>query len=136
MDRKSLIADLLRDEGLRLKPYKCTSGKLTIGVGRNIEDIGISEQEALVLLNNDIDRVFSELQASCDWFVKLSDNRKRALANMEFNLGISRFLEFEKMLSAIENSQFDRAADEAVRSRWAKQVGSRAHRIATLIREG
>jgi len=38
------------EEGLKLKPYKCPAGKLTIGIGRNLEDRGITEQEAQMLL--------------------------------------------------------------------------------------
>ena len=47
-------AQLVRHEGLRLKPYRCTAGKLTIGIGRNLDDCGISQTEAYLLLENDI----------------------------------------------------------------------------------
>lgn len=45
---------LIRHEGLKLKPYRDTVGKLTIGAGRNLNDLGISEREAMFLLDNDI----------------------------------------------------------------------------------
>ena len=51
---KRLKDMLIRHEGLKLKPYLCTAGKLTIGVGRNIQDRGITYQEAMMLLENDI----------------------------------------------------------------------------------
>lgn len=56
MDLRKLINDLIRDEGLKLKPYRCTSNKLTIGIGRNLDDNGITEAEARYLLHNDLGR--------------------------------------------------------------------------------
>ena len=47
-------AQLVRHEGLKLKPYRCTAGKLTIGIGRNLDDRGISQKEAYAMLERDI----------------------------------------------------------------------------------
>ncbi len=128
--------DLVRDEGLRLKPYKCTAGKLTIGVGRNIEDNGITDEEARFLLSNDIWRCIQDLDLSLPFWKTESDNRQRALLNMCFNIGINRLLGFKNMLSHMRNKEYNKAADEALNSKWAKQVGKRAERIAELIRKG
>lgn len=130
-----LEKDLIRDEGLRLKPYRCTSGKLTIGVGRNIEDNGISEEEALVMLRNDIATSRRELSAYA-WFRQLDESRQGAIINMHFNLGLPRLLTFRKMIAALEAGNYKRAADEALDSRWAVQVGERAVRIARILRGG
>ena len=81
-------------------PYKCTSGKITIGYGRNIEDMGISEDEAEYMLSNDIQLCVTWLDKEYPWFKKLSDTRQRALINMLFNLGIPRFTGFRKMIRA------------------------------------
>jgi lysozyme len=133
----SLLADeLTRDEGLKLKPYRCTADKLTIGIGRNLDDVGITRAEARMLLQNDIACTVSGLDLSTPWWWQLSDNRQRALANMAFNLGVPGLMKFKNMLAAMNNGDFARAADEALASKWADQVGERAHRIAKLIREG
>jgi lysozyme len=131
-----LSNDLIRDEGLRLKPYKCTAGKLTIGVGRNIEDNGISEEEARMMLSNDIHNSIAELQIALPFFNLLSENRQRALINMHFNIGLSRLLGFKNMLKCMREGNFEQASNEALDSRWAKQVGQRANRIAELIKKG
>lgn len=136
MNEALLRQELIRDEGLRLKPYRCPAGKLTLGVGRNIEDMGITEKEANTLLMNDIARIMDELDAHLPWWGILSDARRRALINMAFNLGVPRLLGFRKMIEALRQDEYDTAADEALDSAWAVQVGSRAHRIAALIREG
>jgi lysozyme len=125
----------MNDEGVKLKPYRCTSGKLTIGVGRNLDDAGITRQEALALLENDIAIVIRELNANVPWWGNLPEPASRGLANMCFNLGWPRLSEFRKMLGALEAGEFEEAADEALNSKWARQVGPRANRIAKLYRE-
>jgi len=130
----SLVDDIKRDEGLRLKPYLCSADKLTIGYGRNLEDRGITEQEADYLLSNDLLHVTNQLRAQIDLFETLDRDRKDALINMGFNLGIKGLLKFKNMLSAMKRGNFDKAAEEALDSRWAGQVGARADRIAKTIK--
>ena len=132
-----LKEDLIRDEGLRLKPYVDTVGKLTIGIGRNLDDRGITEDEAMMLLDNDIEIVRRELIAiTSDLWYLLPDDIHRALLNMAFNLGVPRLMKFKKMWTALKFVDYGKAADEALDSKWARQVGDRAERIATLIRNG
>jgi lysozyme len=131
-----LIADLRRDEGLRLKPYRCTAGKLTIGYGRNLDAKGITEAEAEDLLRDDVAGVFAELDRALPWWRDLSEGRQRGLANMAFNLGVPRLLGFRLMIGALRRSDYEEAARQALDSKWARQVGDRAERIAKLIREG
>lgn len=129
-----LKKDLIRDEGMRLKPYRCTAGKLTIGVGRNLDDVGISEKEALDMLQTDIVRVYDALTKSLAFFPNLSQNQQRALVNMGFNLGVSKLLKFKKMLAELSRGNGEAAAKEALDSKWAGQVGDRATRVAELLR--
>lgn len=117
-------------------PYKDAVNKTTIGYGRNIEDNGISEQEAETLLWNDVERVIAELNLSLSFFHDLTENRRNALVDMCFNLGLSRFMKFEKMLTALELKDYEKAAEEALDSKWATQVGPRAKRDAKMIKEG
>ena len=126
----ALVERLLADEGLRLKPYKDTVGKLTIGVGRNLDDRGITEVEAKYLLVNDIKVAEKELTTHAPWWWNLDKPRQEALLNMCFNLGWSRLAKFEKMLAALKAHDYDAAAIEALDSKWATQVGDRAKRIA------
>lgn len=136
LDVEALKKDLMIHEGVILKPYHCTAGRLTIGVGRNLEDIGISAEEANVLLGNDVSRVCTELDAHLPWWRQMSERRQRALANMAFNLGIGRLLDFRKMITALAAGQYDEAARQALASKWAAQVGTRAKQLAQMIEEG
>src|SRR5574337_984144 len=122
-----IIAELLKKhEGLRLKPYKDTVGKLTIGYGRNLDDKGITLEEAEYLLANDIAAVTLACRETFSWFSFLSQNRQAVIIDMVFNMGISRFLGFKKMIQAIRDKDFDTAASEMLGSVWSKQVGHRA----------
>ena len=105
------IEDLLiRHEGLRLKPYKCSAGKTTIGVGRNLTDNGISEAEAMLLLENDIQNCSMEAMDTINNFFALSKNRRNVVVSMVFNLGINRFKKFKKMIKAIHDEDFHEAS--------------------------
>ncbi len=126
---------LLRHEGIQLHPYKDTRGKTTIGVGRCLDDVGISEFEAMMLLNNDIDRVIVQ-SAKLPWFNSLCLARQDVVNSMIFNLGLGGFLEFKNMIAAMVAGNFDLAADEMTSSKWASQVGARAQELATMMKTG
>ena len=131
----NLIAQLKRHESVELKPYKCTSGKLTIGVGRNLEDIGITEQEAELLLLNDIGRVKQEL-VNDQWYMDLDPVRKAVIENMSFNLGYPTLKKFQNMIAHISEGNFELASKEMLNSRWSKQVGQRSIELAEQMRTG
>jgi lysozyme len=132
----TLEEQLIRDEALRLKPYKDSVGKLTIGVGRNLDDVGISQQEAMDLLANDIDNASAQLRTRLPWTISLDEVRRAALVNMAFNLGIGGLMQFHHFLAALEAGNYKLAASEMLESLWAKQVGPRAHRLSIQIETG
>ena len=132
----SLIEQLKRHEGLKLKPYKCTADKLTIGVGRNLEDVGISEEEAEMLLQNDIQRATVQIQREFPWTTELDEVRFAALINFTFNVGIGTVGKFVNAMALLRDGSYDMAADEFLNSRWAKQVGQRAVDVTEQIRTG
>jgi lysozyme len=131
----TLVAELERDEGLKLRPYRCTAGKLTLGIGRNIEERGISAAEARYLCKNDIAEIETTFDRNISWWRGLSDARQRVLINMCF-MGWPRLAGFKKMFAALEVDDFDTAAFEMLNSKWAGQVGDRAKRLAEMMRRG
>jgi lysozyme len=134
MNESRVAAQLLVDEGLKLKPYRCTAGKLTIGVGRNLDDRGISEAEAMVLLQNDIEDFWSKLTQALPWLENAPEPVQEALLNMGFNIGIKGLLGFTQTLSLIQAGSYAAAAMAMLQSRWAGQVGARAERLAAMVR--
>ncbi len=131
-----LKEQLIRHEGLRLKPYRCTAGKLTIGVGHNLDDVGISKEEAMILLDNDIQRAKDSLFAALPWVKALAEVRQAVLINMTFNLGITGLLGFKNTLRTIEGRDFKAAADGMRKSKWAEQVKGRAEELARQMETG
>ena len=136
MNRDALINQLLSDEGLRLKPYRCTEGRLTIGIGRNLDDSGITQDEAMYLLANDIRKTYSEVTNAMPWIVKLNDARQNVLLNMAFQMGTKGLLKFKQTLGHIQAGEFNQAATAMSQSLWAKQTPARAHRLAEQMRSG
>jgi lysozyme len=136
MNIEELRSQLIEYEGIRLKPYTCPAGKLTIGVGRNIQDLGISHSEAIYLLDNDIKRVISQLDAVLPWWRGMDEVRQRVLADMCFNMGITRLMSFKKTLAAMEAHDYRTAALEMEDSKWFTQVGRRGVALVAMMRTG
>ena len=136
MNRDDLRSMLVLHEGLKLKPYRCTAGKLTIGVGRNLDDNGITQAEAFALLENDILAVEADLDRTWPWWREMSEARQQVLADMCFNLGITRLGGFVNTLAAMKRGDYEAAANGMQASLWASQVGRRAQRLAKMMREG
>ena len=107
---RALKSDLLADEGVKLRVYLDTESVPTIGVGRNIRENGISYAEAMYLLDNDINSVCRDLDRLCPWWRQLSEPRRRALANLRFQLGQAGLMQFKKMLAAMQDNDFLTAA--------------------------
>lgn len=136
MDRQKLMAQLIIDEGRRALSYVDTVGKITAGVGRNITDRPFSDDEIDLMLRNDVAGVERDLDKRLPWWRQMTPARQNVLANMCFNLGINRLLGFERTLTHMRAGRYDDAAREMLDSRWARQVGDRAKRLATLMRKG
>ena len=135
MNRQLLRSQLERHEGLRLKPYRDTVGKLTIGYGRNLEDVGISRDEAEFMLDNDIDQVERQLE-TVDEYRDLDAVRQAVIANMAFNLGFAGLMGFKNMWAAIGRRDWESASEEMLNSKWARQVGVRAVELSEIMRTG
>lgn len=136
-DYKAQAALLIRrHEGVRPHPYTDTLGKMTIGVGRNLSDRGLSPAEIEMLFENDMAIAANDLDIWCAPWRSYSAHRRAALLSMSFNLGGPRLMGFVKMRAALLACDFTTAADEALNSKWAGQIGQRATDIAAMIKDG
>ena len=136
---EKLLAMLKRHEGVESHAYECSEGKITVGVGRNIDQkggMGLSDDEIDYLLQNDIERVIKELSSEYSWFNSLDDVRKDAIVDISFNLGQTRLRLFKRALAAMDSGDYKEAATEFLDSRWAKQVGGRALELTDMISSG
>ena len=130
-----LLADIKHDESFRDSPYVDTVGCITIGYGTNLSE-GISREVGEFILEYRLARMTRRLTMARPFIAELPPDVQRGILNMLYNLGLPRFLGFKRMLNALEAGDFALAADEALDSLWARQVGRRANRIADLIRKG
>ena len=156
-DKEKLMDKLVAHEGLRLQVYKDTLGIDTIGIGRNLQDRGISKEEldeldipsidhvyeygiteadAMFLAQNDVQIVEEELLRAHPCVEKLDAVRQLILIDMAFNLGVPRLCKFKKMWAAVHENKFDIAAKEMLDSRWARQVKSRSTKLAHAMHHG
>ena len=151
LDMSEIVNRLKYHEGCVLFPYKDTRGYLTIGIGRCIEKNpftvdelkvigdwkhGITREMAHMLCRNDIDRCISDLRKKVEFFDKLDKERQYVLIDLCFNMGIKGLLKFKNMLLALGTGNWNKAADELLNSKYALQVGKRAIRLASTIRNG
>jgi lysozyme len=156
-DRVVLEAELTRDEGEKFKAYKDTKGKWTIGIGHNLDDCGtypLNRTVADVLANGvnqaeidelfawDIERADKDLDRALPWWRALDPVRQRVMLNMCFNMGIGSaklghgLCSFVNTVEHIHRGEYPQAADGMLASAWAKEVGSRAQRLADMMRNG
>lgn len=146
-DRDRLKKQLYADEDVRYFPYddatgqpfkqgQTLRGKLTVGVGRNLTDRPLTADEVNYLLDNDVNIATIELDRALPWWRQLSDARQEVLLNMSFNLGIAKLLTFKNTLAYMQAGRYDAAADGMKNSQWAQQVGARATRLITMMRNG
>lgn len=154
---ENFVNKLIAHEGLRLQVYKDTLGIDTIGIGRNLEDRGITKEEldwmdipnmdavyeygiteadAMYLAKNDVQIVEEELVRAHPCVDKLDAVRQLVLMDMAFNMGVPRLRKFTKMWNAIHENKFDIAAKEMLDSRWAIQVKSRSTKLAHAMHHG
>ena len=133
----NIEAELIKEEGLSLEPYFDSLGFATIGVGHKIDGnfSTISLEFAGKLLKEDIDIARKECQ-KYPFFFELNECRQYVMIDMMFNLGATKFRTFKKMILALENKNYVVASAEMLDSLWAKQVKSRAKRLANIMKNG
>jgi lysozyme len=131
-----IYSQLRRDEDVRKFPYTDTAGKLTIGVGHNLTDKGLSDAAIDFILEEDINDVIDELNVELPWVEDIGAERSSVILNMAFNLGVTKMKGFTKFLQAARVGDWETAANEMRDSEWARQVGDRAVRLEQQMRTG
>lgn len=133
---EELVHQIERHEGRKSRLYQCSLGKWTIGVGRNVEDRGLSNDEIDLMRDNDIKTAIAEVDLYFPWAWKMTETRQRVIVEMCFQMGIRRLRGFKKALLAMASGFFDTAADEMLDSNWAHQTPERASFLSAQMRLG
>lgn len=133
---EELKQQLRRDEGVRPKAYRDSVGKLTVGVGHNLDDKPLSDHAIDAILEDDINDALAGMTTLYPWTAQLDDARRGVIANMIFNMGAATFGQFHETINLIRAGRYAEAAEEMLNSAWAKQVGARALRLSMQMRTG
>jgi len=132
-DPIQLRADLQLDEGLATKAYHDSTGIITIGIGRNLENPGLSADEVELLYRNDINRATFGLDHALPWWRGLDPEAQLVMINLTFNMGISKFTGFSQFLSFMQAKRYADAANDLKKTAWYGQVGQRGPRMVARL---
>ena len=130
---------LVRDEGMVLHSYEDHLGYVTIGVGRLLDKRkggGITEDEAMYLLENDVRRVCADVLEALPWVIRLNEARQAVVYAMCFQLGLRGLLGFRSTLDSMRDERFEHAVEGMKQSLWAKQTPARVKRMALQMATG
>jgi lysozyme len=133
---KNINELLTLHEGVRRFPYEDTVGKLTIGIGFNLEDVGLYPEEIAFILGNRIEKCEVELERTFPWYNELDEVRKAVLVDMCYNLGITSLSKFYTTLGHIKDGDYQEASRQMLKSLWARQVKGRAKRLSRMMESG
>ena len=124
------------NEGYRQFIYQCTADKNTIGIGFNVDDVGLSLEESRVILRMRMTKIKEQLMDSYDWFYDIGECRQSALCDMAYQMGINGLKGFKKSLAYMTEHDYNAAASEFMNSRWARQTPQRAAKVTAMISTG
>ena len=144
MNLEKLREELEIDEGCKYEIYLDHLGYPTFGIGHLITDndpesdweVGASIDTVRVheAFESDIEGVLSDCSKLYSDFGDLPEEAQRVIANMMFNMGLTRLSKFKGMKRGVDSRNWNQAADEMVDSRWYRQVTNRANRLVERMR--
>jgi len=144
MNIDELKKEIEADEGVKYEIYLDHLGYPTVGCGHLIQpgdeeygkEVGttITEARCSTLFASDIDGVLADCGRLYATFSDLPEEAQKIIANMMFNMGLTRLSKFKKMKAAIEKGDFKEAANQMHNSKWRTQVPNRAERLINRMR--
>ena len=129
----SLIEDIKFEEGYRQFPYRCTAGKLSVGYGFNLDDVGFTKDECDLILNYRIRKIQGQVKSTL-YDLDAPEEVWEILYHLAYQLGLNGLLKFKKMIKALYDMDYETAADEGLDSLWYKQTPNRANRLMKQLR--
>ena len=131
---KDIIEQLKIHEGYKSKVYKCTAGVDTIGVGFAIKDLHLSEEVCELILREKLEVLEGRFESKFDWFKDSPVEVRNVMLNMAYQLGFRGFCKFKKTIGYLEDAEWEKASEEMLDSKWAKQTPNRAKELSEIIK--
>ena len=130
---KDIIEQLKIHEGYKSKVYKCTAGVDTIGIGFAIKDLELSEDVCDMILTEKLEVLEERFEKKFDWFATAPVEVRNVMLNMAYQLGFAGFCKFKKTIAYLQEAEWEKASEEMLDSRWAKQTPNRAKELSEII---
>lgn len=144
MDMDKLREEIEVDEGVVEEIYLDHLGYPTFGIGHLVTDAdpehgqevgtSVSTERCRSAFDVDVEQVIADCQILYPGLDNLPEEVQRIIANMMFNMGRPRLSKFANMKAAVDEGDWNRAADEMMDSRWYNQVTNRADRLVERMR--
>ena len=132
----SLINDIKKHEGFSSTPYYCTADKLTIGYGKRVKYLKVTEEQATEWLEEEIQNLKYLLANRYDWFLPAPKEVQNIVINMNYQLGVSAFSKFKKTIYLLANKDYKGASTEMLDSKWARtDTPRRAKELSDRLRK-
>ena len=131
---KDIIEQLKIHEGYKSTVYKCTAGVHTIGIGFAIKDLNLSEEVCEMILTEKLEALEERFEKKFDWFHTSPVEVRNVMLNMAYQLGFAGFCKFKKTIAYLEEAEWEKASEEMLDSRWAKQTPNRAKELSEIIK--
>ena len=145
MDIEQLKETLKIDEGVVYEIYNVHLGYPTFGIGHLVLErdgehglpVGtpVSEDRVSECFEQDVQVVIEDCKKLHDGWDGYPEEVKQIVANMMFNMGLTRLSKFNKHNAALQCGDWKEAAKEGRDSRWYKQVTNRAERLMKRLEE-
>ena len=139
MNIDKLREQLTIDEGKVNEVYHDHLGYPTFGIGHLVLDsdeesgapvgTSVSEERVIECFEKDVEAVLEDCEKLYKDFDELPEEAQQVIANMMFNMGLTRLSKFKKMNAAVDDRDWKEAGVQGRDSRWYKQVTNRAERL-------
>ena len=143
-NKERVIEQLKIDEGIVHEIYLDHLGYPTFGIGHLVlesdpehgQDVGtpVSEERCLEVFDHDLEVTVNECKVLFPDFDEKLDEVQEILINMMFNMGRTRLSKFKKFIAALNEENYDEAANQMMDSKWYNQVGNRSVRLVERMR--
>ena len=129
-----LLSSIRKHEGFRAKVYKDTLGFDTIGYGFAVKDLVLDEDICNIILQRKLESLIRSIEFKFKWYADLPNAVKDVVIEMCYQLGVNGVSRFKKTIEHLKNEEWELAAEESLRSKWAKQTPNRAKALSDRIR--
>ena len=131
---QDLLECIKKHEGFVEHVYDDSLGIPTIGYGFAIKDLVLDEDIAEDILIRKLERLQRNANSRFRWLEDMPVVVQEVILNMCYQLGVTGVSKFRRAISALQEGDWDEAANEMLDSLWARQTPNRATELSNIVR--